>query len=178
MTHYQVLGVPRGATSAEIRSAYLRLARAHHPDHHVADARSEQVAAERRMREINAAWQVLSDPERRRRYDAELDLAPRRAVIEEEPERTWRPFDDDWDLDPDDLDPRLDVAAPRPRFGRVLAIAPVGFLVVGVACLVVGGVASLRALLALGFACLALSFLLFVTAPVAVVLESRRHDRL
>lgn len=178
MTHYEVLGVPRGATPEEVRRAYLRLARVHHPDHHVADARAEQVAAERRMREVNAAWQVLSDPERRRRYDEQLDLAPRRAVVEEEAERTWRPFDDGWDLDPDDLDPRLDAAAPRPRFGRALALAPVGLLAVGLGALVVGGVANLRPLLAVAFACLALSFLLFVTAPVAVVLESRRHDRL
>lgn len=178
MTHYQVLGVPRGATAAEIRRAYLRLARAHHPDHHVAAGRAEQAAAERRMREVNAAWQVLSDPERRRRYDDGLDLGPRAAVVEEEPPRTWRPFDEGWDIDPDDLDPRLDVAAPRPRFGRVLALAPVAFLVVGLGALVVGGVANLRPLMAMAFACLALSFLLFVTAPVAVVLESRRHDRL
>jgi len=162
VTHYEVLGVRAGADLDEIRRAYLRLAREHHPDH---DGDAETMQA------INAAWRTLSDPGRRRRYDEVLRTEGEPA----EPEPTWHPFDEADDV----MDPRLDDSdARRPTAGRLLAIAPVALLVVGLAALVVGGVAALRPLLALGFVCLAGSALLFVLAPVAVVLESRRHDRL
>lgn len=59
---YEVLGVPRGASRAEIRRAYLTLARRHHPD------RGGDPAA---MQAVNAAWAVLGDPARRRAWDAE-----------------------------------------------------------------------------------------------------------
>lgn len=60
---YEVLGVSRDATQEEIRKAYRRLAREHHPD--VSDDRD----AEHRIKEINLAYQTLSDPARRRQYD-------------------------------------------------------------------------------------------------------------
>jgi curved DNA-binding protein len=61
---YAVLGVDRKATEKEIRSAYRRLARKHHPDVNPGDKASETV-----FKEINAAHDVLSDPEKRRKYD-------------------------------------------------------------------------------------------------------------
>jgi curved DNA-binding protein CbpA len=62
---YAVLGVPRGATEQQVRLAYRRLAKRYHPDLHPGSRDSE------RMRRINEAWEALSSPARRARYDAE-----------------------------------------------------------------------------------------------------------
>lgn len=92
--HYAVLGVPRDATTSEIRRAYRRLARRYHPDAHPADA-----CAAGRFASASRAYEVLRDPARRARYDRELESQPpvrrlrarspglaRRAVIELTPE--------------------------------------------------------------------------------------------
>jgi DnaJ-class molecular chaperone len=62
--YYAVLGVPKTATDAEIKRAYRKLAREHHPDLNANDK-----AAEARFKEINEANEVLGDPEKRRKYD-------------------------------------------------------------------------------------------------------------
>ncbi len=62
--YYAILGVPRTASQADVKKAFRRLARQHHPDVNKGDAE-----AERRFKEINEAHAVLSDPEKRRAYD-------------------------------------------------------------------------------------------------------------
>jgi DnaJ-class molecular chaperone len=62
--YYQTLGLARNASQAEIKKAFRRLAREHHPDKKPGDA-----AAERRFKQINEAHAVLSDPEKRKKYD-------------------------------------------------------------------------------------------------------------
>ncbi len=61
---YQILDVPRSASQDEIQRAYRKLARTYHPDV------NSDPAAEDRFKEISEAYDVLSDPETRRRYDA------------------------------------------------------------------------------------------------------------
>jgi molecular chaperone DnaJ len=61
---YEVLGVSRQASPDEIKSAFRKLAAQHHPDKNAGDPR-----ASARFKEINAAYQVLSDPQRRAMYD-------------------------------------------------------------------------------------------------------------
>jgi molecular chaperone DnaJ len=61
--YYETLGVERGASEAEIKKAYRRLAQRWHPDV------NQEPEAAVRFKEINEAYQVLSDPERRQRYD-------------------------------------------------------------------------------------------------------------
>ncbi|MGD2155550.1 MAG: DnaJ domain-containing protein, partial [Anaerolineales bacterium] len=61
--YYEILGIPRGAPDSEIKSAFRRLARQYHPDV------SQDPNAEERFKEINEAYAVLSDAEKRAAYD-------------------------------------------------------------------------------------------------------------
>src|SRR5918999_2358740 len=66
---YAVLGVARDASDEDIRRAYRKLAKENHPDLNPGNAE-----AERRFKEIAAAYDILGDPEKRKRYDAgEID---------------------------------------------------------------------------------------------------------
>jgi curved DNA-binding protein len=65
--YYEVLGVPRTATADDIRKAYRQLARKHHPDLQPA---ADRAKAAERFKEINEANEVLSDPDKRAKYDA------------------------------------------------------------------------------------------------------------
>ena len=95
--YYEVLGVPRTATAEEIKRAYRQLARKHHPDLQPA---AERARAAERFKEINEANEVLSDPEKRVKYDAlgenwkgGMDFAPPPGAG-----GTWRPTDaSDWE---------------------------------------------------------------------------------
>jgi hypothetical protein len=75
-THYQVLGVAPSASTDEVRRAHRQLARVLHPDRLSAAVPAERALAERRMREVNAAWTTLSDPVRRADYDRQLAGVP------------------------------------------------------------------------------------------------------
>ena len=68
MTHYEVLGIQRKARLADVKRAYKRLARRHHPDLNPGDRRAED-----HFRQISEAYAVLSDPQKRKAYDREID---------------------------------------------------------------------------------------------------------
>ncbi|HXG76291.1 MAG TPA: molecular chaperone DnaJ [Gaiellaceae bacterium] len=69
---YEVLGVARTASDAEIKKAYRKLARQYHPDRNPGDE-----AAEERFKEVQTAYDLLSDPEKRKAYDALGASGPR-----------------------------------------------------------------------------------------------------
>ncbi len=76
--YYEVLGVPKNAAEKDIKSAYRKLARKWHPDTNP----NNQKAAEEKFKEISEAYEVLGDPEKRRKYDAlgsDWDQAARQA---------------------------------------------------------------------------------------------------
>ena len=63
--YYETLGVSKTATQEEIKSAFRKLARKYHPD-----TAKDKKSAEEKFKEINEAYEVLSDPEKRKKYDA------------------------------------------------------------------------------------------------------------
>ena len=62
--YYEVLGVSKGASDDEIKKAYRKMAKQYHPDLHPGDAE-----AEKNFKEVNEAYEVLSDPDKKARYD-------------------------------------------------------------------------------------------------------------
>src|SRR3954470_15525599 len=62
--YYETLGVSKTSTDTEIKSAFRKLARKHHPD-----VAKDKKSAEEKFKQINEAYEVLSDPEKRKKYD-------------------------------------------------------------------------------------------------------------
>ena len=74
---YQELGVARGANADEVRKAFRKLAKQHHPDANPGDA-----AAEERFKRVSAAFDILGDPDKRKKFDAgEIDRMAREGVV-------------------------------------------------------------------------------------------------
>ena len=62
--YYKTLGISKTASEAEIKKAYKKLAMQYHPDRNRGDKKAEE-----RFKEVNEAYQVLSDPEKKKNYD-------------------------------------------------------------------------------------------------------------
>lgn len=80
--HYDILNVERDATSAEIKQAYRRLAKRFHPDSQSETANVEKII------QVNAAYEVLSDPNRRRSYDQQLRYSTTQPQYQNRQQRT------------------------------------------------------------------------------------------
>lgn len=183
MNHYERLGVPSGADPTAIRRAYLALARRHHPDLHAGDDAATQARSRRTMQDLNQAWAVLGDPQRRRVYDDQLrrgtaDGAPAaRAGTGPPPGPAWRPRADDtgwmddfaaWRDEADALNDDDDDSAPRRSRATPnrFAVVPVAAFLVAVAAGCVGLVVQSRQLLAAALVLVAVSATLFVVLPM------------
>jgi curved DNA-binding protein CbpA len=158
-THYDVLGVAPDAGVEQIRAAYLRLARRHHPDHPGGSAEA--------MQAVNVAWQVLRDPVRRRAYDVEIGRPDPRDVFVED-----RPFEDDepgqW-VD----DTPLSRAGQR---GPLLALLPPLLVVAAVGLFSLGVMLGALALIALAGAALVAAAAMFVLVPLVAMGDARRDE--
>ncbi len=183
MNHYQVLGVEPDSEAAQIRKAYLCLARVNHPDFSGADGE--------RMRLINAAWHELGDSDRRLDYDRSLrsvsaaSSVPQGATFSASSaakgrtSRISRPSSDftpRFQSDEDDDDAwryQPDVGNPRTVPPKVLLAAPAATFAAGIAMLAVSAPTGIRVLTALGLVLLVFSALLFVGAPVVALFKSQ-----
>lgn len=163
MTHYDVLGVARSAPAAEVRRAYLALARRHHPDRPGGDART--------MRAVNEAWATLGDPSRRADYDRSL-APPQAGPAPTAPERERT----------DEEELLADLADDTPLGGRIVlapwvSMLPVGAFVASLGLFVVGLLFASPPVLGLAVALFVVSCLLFLAAPFVALLGSRRSNR-
>jgi len=176
MGHYEELGVSHGATHDEIKRAYHRQARRHHPDAHSQASAAIQDSASRTMVEINAAWAVLGDPARRRRYDAELAPPPPRNpaagspgyVADDVDEAPWRRDFPDW-FDPDDEVPAAHLAedvdeGPAGK-GELLVFVPVGLAALAVVTFAFALLLQWPALFAVSFLLVPAALVSFLAAP-------------
>lgn len=165
MTHYEVLGVAATAPVAELRAAYVALARIHHPDRSGGDAAT--------MRAVNEAWATLSDPGRRALYDLTLRAGPAPAAA---------PDDEPVVVRSDAEDLLADLADDTPLGARVvlprwLSLLPVAVFAVSVGTFCVGLLFASPPAVALSVACFALSCAMFLAAPFVALLSSRRPNR-
>jgi hypothetical protein len=171
VTHYDVLGVGRNASPADVRRAYLDLARLHHPDVHVDADAGVREAARQRMALVNEAWRVLGDDARRRAYDTELGgrLPPHGDDADDaEDEVDAEELFDEW------LEQH---PPPKRRSAGLLTMAPVLLVLAAVGLGSFGLTTGFVALLALAAGCLALAAVLFVLAPLVAMTSARRHER-
>src|ERR1700761_3915329 len=83
--YYAILGVPKSAAEKDIKSAYRKLARKWHPDQNPDNPQ----AAEEKFKDIQEAYEVLGDPEKRKKYDF-LGSDWQRAAREAEQQRSYR----------------------------------------------------------------------------------------
>ena len=173
---YERLGVRPTSSAAEIRSAYLKLARVHHPDFHTNEA--DRLKNEREMQSINEAWAVLGDPERRRAHDERMRLTQPDPVASGTPvpgRYDFVPFDDG----DDEIDPRLidDVGVEGTEVSRSVQMAPVLCFFGGLLGVILGVIVNLPFLIAVGVVGLVLALLGFLAAPAVAISRSIRAER-
>ncbi|HOB64962.1 MAG TPA: DnaJ domain-containing protein, partial [Clostridia bacterium] len=67
--YYEILGVSKDASADEIKSAYRKLAKKYHPDLYTNATESQKAEAEKKFKEVQYAYDVLSDPQKKAAYD-------------------------------------------------------------------------------------------------------------
>jgi hypothetical protein len=168
-THYQLLGVGSNASRDEIRRAYRGLAQRHHPDANPG-APDEARAV---MADLNRAWEVLGDPERRRAYDLAIGVTPR-------PRLPFEPLAGDGADDPDDVAHLLDdvdVPARPQRPSDVLIAIPVLLLVIAVVTFAFSAMSGNENLRNASMAMAPVTAGSFVAAPLIMMLRNRDRSR-
>jgi curved DNA-binding protein CbpA len=169
---YEVLGVGPDASAGEIRRAYLALARRHHPDAVAGATPAERAAAEQRMRDVNSAWAVLGNAERRRAHDAACAGAADEGS-------SFRPFDPgDDDVDPHDLPDRPYRADPDADTirRRTATLAPAALFVGALAAGAVGLVIGAPGVLGLAVALFVLACVGFLVLPLLALSRATRDE--
>lgn len=86
--YYKILGIDRNATDDEIKKAYRKRALVHHPDRHANVSDEEKREQEKKFKEVGEAYAILSDPQKKNRFDNGQDLDD----VEFDPSQMYRQF--------------------------------------------------------------------------------------
>lgn len=176
-TLYQHLGVTPDASPQEIRQAYLRMARRHHPDVHGGADQAVLDEARRRMVLLNEAWAVLGDPDRRRDYDTSLretaaaaDHGGRATRPGEAPNPPW--------FEPDEV-AAADLEEDLPDTGRrspgdLLVFVPVGLVLVAVGLFAFSVMSESPGMFGVALALVPVALVSFVAMPLVAMLRGSR----
>jgi curved DNA-binding protein CbpA len=187
VTHYEVLGVASDASPAEVRRAYVELARTHHPDFHATGTAPARQDAEQRMRQINEAWLVLGDADSRAAYDRELAPSDgggnERGAGRSAATGGWVPGSGLPDPDFVPVDPGDDEPFPdedEEGTGRRVPVwqqlLPVALLIASLGSFAAALVLNARPLLILGVGLLVGAGIGFVLTPLFAVLRTNDRD--
>lgn len=152
----------------EIRRAYRAMAQRHHPDANPDRPEEARVA----MAQINAAWEVLGDPEKRRAYDWAIGTTPRPLTTDDR-EHSTREADEDDDLGSDEP-----YAVVERRPSDLLVVVPVFMAVAAVVIFVFSTMSESTVLRTLAILMAPVTVGAFVAAPLFVMLRARsRRER-
>src|SRR5947209_8015481 len=171
-THYERLGVAPHATHEEIQKAYRRQARAHHPDANPDGAASAETRAA--MVEVNAAWDVLGDPMKRRSYDEAIGTTPR--------PWSWTDRAPDDGEDPEGEDPLAHLrdgpeARVRQRPADLLVAFPVLLFMLALGMFFFSAMSESTVLRTGSLLLVPVDIAAFVAAPLFMMLRARSRDR-
>ena len=176
--HYNTLGVIPTASAADLRAAYLKLARKHHPDKFDGQERG---LAEARMQQINEAWNVLGVAHKRREYDAKQPTRTKQRPAEASGQRRghahFRPFDDD-PIERNDVDLDARPIAGSKGIPRWVAFLPVLLVVFGIVTLAFGTMVNANGVFALGLLAMGMGAVCFLMLPLFVMSRAERDPDL
>lgn len=183
--HYRTLGVVSSATAADLRTAYLKLARANHPDRFDGNERDR---AQVRMQQINEAWNVLGVAHKRREYDAKQPgpssrsgRAPGSASRGPGQQRRGHahfiPFDD-GPINRSDIDLDATPITGSKGIPRWVTFLPVVLVAFGIFTLGFGTLVDAPAVFALGLVSLAFGGVCFLMLPLVVMSRAERDPDL
>lgn len=179
--HYRTLGTKPSASAGDLRAAYLKLARANHPDKFDGENRK---TAEQRMQAINEAWNVLGVAHKRREYDRTIAQDSGKTASQPGPRRgneTFRPFAHDVEYDVADLNtPDLDatpIAGSR-AMPRWAAFVPVILVASGILILAFGTMVNSAGVFAVGIVCFVLGLVSFLMLPLLAMSRAERDPYL
>jgi hypothetical protein len=176
--HYNTLGVIPTASAADLRAAYLKLARTHHPDK--VDS-SEREQAEVRMQQINEAWSVLGVAHKRREYDIKRPKTRTQTTTGRSKKQRghahFKPFDDE-PISRADIDLDTTPIAGSKGIPRWATFLPVGLFVFGILTLGFGTLVGAGGVFALGIICVVLGGVCFLMLPLIVMSRAERDPDL
>lgn len=170
------MGVEPDATDPELRAAFKMLARRYHPDLSASLDEPDRLDSDDQMRQINAAWHVLSDPQRRTEYDRTLGLGEATNFVRRPDDVVFVPYDDDDTDDDDDWRYESDVGDPRTTPHRGILMIPIALALLSAGVGFAWMISDIRVLLTAAVVVGALSLVSFIATPILAMSKAAQYE--